>query len=90
MRHGRVTGQIRPNGQELPPEFRRETGFVDQFDIHVETATVREALYFSASLRRSRIDGIGNIAGETLELLEISEIENVVISSLGLEEKKVR
>lgn len=43
------------NGREqddLSPWFQRQTGYVMQQDIHLETSTVREALAFSALLRQ--------------------------------------
>ena len=89
LRQGATTGIIQLNGADLPAEFKRETGFVDQFDIHDETATVREAVMFSAALRHPSTGAGYDDAQEAIRLLEISEIENAVIGSLGLEEKKV-
>ena len=40
------------NGQSRQKSFQRQTGYVQQQDIHLETATVREALRFSAELRQ--------------------------------------
>lgn len=49
---GVVTGDILVNGQARHKSFQRQTGYVQQQDIHLETATVREALRFSAELRQ--------------------------------------
>lgn len=52
-RIGVVGGQIYANGAALQSSdsFQRRTGYVQQQDLHLETATVREPLLFSASLR---------------------------------------
>ncbi|TFK72093.1 pleiotropic drug resistance ABC transporter [Pluteus cervinus] len=49
---GVVTGSMFVNGQVLPDGFQSQTGYCQQLDIHVPTTTVREALLFSAKLRR--------------------------------------
>ncbi|KAK4238513.1 hypothetical protein C8A03DRAFT_15020 [Achaetomium macrosporum] len=69
----------------------RSTGFVEQMDLHEESATVREAIEFSALLRQSRdiprqekLDYVDKV----LDLLELTEIQDAIISSLGVEHKK--
>ncbi|KAF5656559.1 putative ABC1 transport [Fusarium heterosporum] len=49
---GVITGDVLVNGFARGKSFQRTTGYVQQQDIHLETATVREALRFSASLRQ--------------------------------------
>jgi len=49
---GVVTGDILVNGRIRPNSFQRQTGYVQQQDIHLLTSTVREALQFSALLRQ--------------------------------------
>lgn len=49
---GVVTGDILVNGRNRPSSFQRQTGYVQQQDIHLLTSTVREALQFSALLRQ--------------------------------------
>lgn len=49
---GVVTGDMLVNGRFRQKSFQRQTGYVQQQDIHLETATVREALRFSAMLRQ--------------------------------------
>ncbi|KAK8157656.1 LOW QUALITY PROTEIN: ABC-2 type transporter-domain-containing protein [Phyllosticta citrichinensis] len=51
---GTVAGEILVDGKPLPDSFQRSTGFAEQMDIHESTATVREALRFSAELRQPR------------------------------------
>ncbi|KAG5650927.1 hypothetical protein H0H81_010502 [Sphagnurus paluster] len=49
---GVVTGDKYVNGQPLPKDFQAQTGYCQQTDTHTPTATVREALLFSAKLRQ--------------------------------------
>lgn len=49
---GVVSGDIMVNGIPRGNSFQRQTGYVQQQDIHLETATIREALRFSAALRQ--------------------------------------
>lgn len=49
-----ITGEFLVNGRLLPKSFQRATGFVEQMDMHEATATVREALQYSALLRQPR------------------------------------
>eukprot|EP00668_Euglena_longa_P040734 GGOE01053630.1.p1 GENE.GGOE01053630.1~~GGOE01053630.1.p1 ORF type:complete len:1449 (-),score=538.86 GGOE01053630.1:362-4525(-) len=52
---GKVTGQILLNGQEVDlTTFSRFSGYVEQMDVHSPTATVVEAVMFSALLRLPR------------------------------------
>lgn len=88
---GIVSGNMLVDGQPLGSDFQRSTGFVEQMDLHDETATVREALEFSAILRQERsvprtekIAYVDNI----IALLEMQEIEDAIIYSLGVEQKK--
>lgn len=47
---GVITGDMLVNGKPLDASSQRKTGYVQQQDVHLETATVREALQFSAFL----------------------------------------
>ena len=88
---GVVTGDMLVDGRSLRSDFQRSTGFVEQMDLHEETATVREALEFSALLRQERsVPHEEKIAyvDNTISLLEMNEIEDAVIYSLGVEQKK--
>lgn len=49
---GVVGGDRQINGGGLRSSFQRETGYVQQQDLHLATSTVREALQFSAVLRQ--------------------------------------
>ena len=88
---GVLTGEMLVDGKPLSADFQRSTGFVEQMDLHDETATVREALEFSAFLRQERstpkhekLEYVDKI----IDLLELSAIEDALVSSLGVEQKK--
>jgi ATP-binding cassette, subfamily G (WHITE), member 2, PDR len=49
---GVITGDVIVNGRPRDSSFQRRMGYVQQDDVHLYTATVREALEFSALLRQ--------------------------------------
>ncbi|KAI1742988.1 P-loop containing nucleoside triphosphate hydrolase protein [Xylaria scruposa] len=51
---GQVSGAVYINGNRRDKQFRSRIGYVQQDDIHLSTATVREALLMSAMLRQPR------------------------------------
>lgn len=51
---GVITGDMLVNGKPLDSSFQRKTGYVQQQDLHMATATVRESLRFSAMLRQPK------------------------------------
>lgn len=66
-------------------------GFCLQQDIHDETATVREALDFSALLRQDRdIPKSEKLAyvDEIVKLLELGPFQDAVVKSLNVDLKK--
>ncbi|KAM7198531.1 putative ABC transporter [Rhypophila sp. PSN 637] len=88
---GVVSGDMLVDGKALGTEFQRSTGFVEQMDLHDGTATIREALEFSAILRQPRdtphhekMEYVDKI----IDLLELQDIEDAIINSLGVEQKK--
>ncbi|ROW15604.1 hypothetical protein VPNG_02208 [Cytospora leucostoma] len=83
---GTVTGDFLVDGRPLPKSFQRATGFAEQMDIHEPTATVREALQFSALLRQPReVSKEEKFAYcETiLDLLEMHDIAGATIGQVG-------
>jgi ATP-binding cassette subfamily G (WHITE) protein 2 (SNQ2) len=88
---GVVTGEMFVDGKELGKSFQRGTGFCEQMDLHDGTATIREALEFSAILRQDKniprqekLDYVDKI----IDLLELHDMQDALISSLGVEQKK--
>ncbi|KAF2475215.1 ABC drug exporter AbcA [Lindgomyces ingoldianus] len=83
---GIVTGDIFVDGQPRRTSFQRQTGYVQQADIHLQTSTVREALAFSAVLRQpktrsmqEKIDYVDHV----LELLEMEAYADAVVGVPG-------
>ncbi|OAA71137.1 ABC transporter [Cordyceps fumosorosea ARSEF 2679] len=88
---GIVGGEMQVNGHPLGPYFQREAGFCEQMDFHDTTATIYEALVFSAILRQDRnIPREEKIAyvDQVIDLLELGEIRDAIIGSLNIEQKK--
>ena len=88
---GVVTGDMLVDGHTLASDFQRGTGFCEQMDIHDGTSTIREAFEFSAILRQARetprhekIEYVDRI----INLLELEEIQDALIKSLSVEQKK--
>lgn len=91
QRIGVVSGSFLVDGRPLGTEFQRITGFVEQQDIHDRTATIREAIEFSAVLRQERhVPRAEKIAyvDEIIDLLELRELSDALILSLGVEQRK--
>ncbi|KIJ54162.1 hypothetical protein M422DRAFT_25123 [Sphaerobolus stellatus SS14] len=88
---GVVRGDILVDGRPLPADFARGTAYAEQLDVHEETATVREAMRFSAHLRQpfsvpeAEKD---DYVEELIELLELSDLADVVVKTLGVEARK--
>ncbi|KAK3692958.1 ABC-2 type transporter-domain-containing protein [Podospora appendiculata] len=72
---GVVTGDMFVNGRPFGADFQRETGYVQQQDLHLDTATVRESLQFSAMLRRPK----------SVSAREKNEFVEEVIRMLGMQ-----
>ncbi|THC91996.1 hypothetical protein EYZ11_008526 [Aspergillus tanneri] len=88
---GVVSGDMHVDGHPLGADFQRGTGFCEQMDLHDNTATIREALEFSALLRQDRntprqekLDYVDQI----VDLLELEDIQDAIIGSLNVEQKK--
>lgn len=91
QRMGVVSGDMLVDGSALGLEFQRGTGFCEQMDLHDGTATIREALEFSAILRQDRsIPRPEKLAyvDKIIDLLELTEMQDAIVSSLGVEQKK--
>jgi ABC-type multidrug transport system ATPase subunit len=83
---GVVTGQILIDGRPLPKSFQRCTGYVEQFDVHEPTATVREAVQFSAVLRRPNTISVKEkyaYVEEVIKLLELEDVAEAIVGTYG-------
>lgn len=88
---GVVSGDMLVDGRPLGTEFQRGTGFCEQMDLHDGTQTIEEALQFSAILRQDRdVPRAEKLAyvDKIIDLLELREIKDVLIRSLGVEPRK--
>lgn len=91
QRVGVVSGEMKVDGKDLGLEFQRGTGFCEQMDIHDGTATVREALEFSALLRQDRKTPRAEklaYVDKIIDLLELQDLQDAIVSSLGVEQRK--
>ncbi len=83
---GVVTGDFLVDGRPLPKSFQRATGFAEQMDVHEPTATVREALRFSARLRQPKevpIEEKYEYCERIIDLLEMRSIAGATIGKIG-------
>jgi ATP-binding cassette, subfamily G (WHITE), member 2, PDR len=83
---GVVTGDMLVDGMPRSNAFQRQTGYVQQQDLHLETATVREALRFSAVLRQPASTPTAEkhaYVEEVIGLLEMEEYADAVIGVPG-------
>lgn len=79
---GEVYGSILIDGRPQGISFQRMTGYCEQLDVHEATATVKEALVFSAVLRQpSTVPYEEKIAyvDHIINLLELSDISDALI-----------
>lgn len=91
QRVGVVSGDILVNGHTPGAAFKRGTGFCEQRDIHEGSATVREALDFSALLRQEKhIPEAEKLSyvDRIVRLLELETLSHALISSLTVEQRK--
>ncbi|KAI5478137.1 ABC drug exporter AtrF [Pseudohyphozyma bogoriensis] len=81
---GAVRGSILVDGQAPTPDFYRTTGYVEQFDLHDDKATVRECLEFSALLRQdaslSRAEKLAYV-DVVLDLLDLTHLQDAIVGS---------
>ncbi|MBE3041022.1 ABC transporter permease, partial [Candidatus Bathyarchaeota archaeon] len=88
---GVIRGDMHVDGCALGRDFQRNTGFCLQGDLHDRTQTIREAIEFSALLRQEasvpRAEKIAYV-DKIINLLELDELEDAIIMSLGVEQRK--
>ena len=83
---GIVTGEFLVDGRPLPMSFQRASGFAEQMDVHEPTATVREALRFSAKLRQPKevpLHEKYEYCETIIRLLEMESIAGATIGTIG-------
>ncbi|KAJ5163927.1 uncharacterized protein N7500_005757 [Penicillium coprophilum] len=92
---GEIYGSVLIDGHPVGISFQRTTGYCEQMDVHLETATVKEALEFSAVLRQpSTVSHEEKIAyvEHIIDLLELGDISEALIgvpgAGLSIEQRK--
>ncbi|KAJ5835346.1 hypothetical protein N7447_001372 [Penicillium robsamsonii] len=92
---GEIYGSVLIDGRPVGISFQRTTGYCEQMDVHLETATVKEALDFSAVLRQpSTVSHEEKIAyvEHIIDLLELRDISEALIgvpgAGLSIEQRK--
>lgn len=74
------------NGNPTDKSFSHKVGYAQQQDLHLETATVREALEFSAILRQSaeipRAEKLAYV-DEVIRLLEMEPFADAIVGAPG-------
>ncbi|KAI1457448.1 ABC-2 type transporter-domain-containing protein [Annulohypoxylon moriforme] len=93
---GVITGDMLVNGRPLTRSFQRNTGYVQQQDLHLETATVRESLRFSAVLRQPRHVSKAEkyaFVEEVITMLNMEDFADAVVGvpgeGLNVEQRKL-
>lgn len=79
---GEIYGSILIDGRPQGISFQRTTGYCEQLDVHEPTATVKEALVFSAILRQpASVPNEEKLAyvDHIINLLELEDIEDALI-----------
>ena len=87
---GEIIGSILIDGRPQGISFQRATGYCEQLDVHEKTATVREALIFSALLRQPShvsYDEKVNYVDHIINLLELADISDALIGGESLNPK---
>ncbi|KAH9999357.1 P-loop containing nucleoside triphosphate hydrolase protein [Russula vinacea] len=88
---GTVRGDILVDGHLTGPDFARSTAYAEQMDVHEGTATVREAMRFSAYLRQPfdvPKEEKNAYVEEMIELLELHDSADAIVHTLGTEARK--
>ncbi|CAO1636562.1 unnamed protein product [Sympodiomycopsis kandeliae] len=81
---GVIGGERKCSGKPIDLAFQRGCGYAEQLDIHEGTATVREALRFSAYLRQPAevsLEEKNEYVEQVIELLEMQHIANAMIGT---------
>jgi ATP-binding cassette subfamily G (WHITE) protein 2 (SNQ2) len=81
---GVVRGDFLVDGKVLPSSFQRSTGFAEQMDVHESTATVREALQFSARLRQPKETPLQEKYDYVEKIIDLLEMRGIAGAAIGI------
>ena len=79
-----MTGDFLVDGRPLPKSFQRASGFAEQMDVHEPTATIREALRFSAKLRQPKEVPLQDKYDYCETILRLLEMESIAGATVGV------
>ncbi|OSD06180.1 hypothetical protein PYCCODRAFT_1384259 [Trametes coccinea BRFM310] len=88
---GVVSGTLLLDGKPLQLDFARKTAYAEQMDVHEGSATVREAMRFSAYLRQPpeiSKEEKDQYVEDMIEVLELQDLADALVFSLGVEARK--
>ena len=88
---GVVSGDLLVDGRPLGGHFARSTAYAEQMGVHEGTATVREAMRFSAYSRQPYHvpkEEKDAYIEEVIELLELEPLADAIVLSLNVEARK--
>ncbi|KAI8981169.1 ABC-2 type transporter-domain-containing protein [Trametes punicea] len=88
---GVVSGTLLLDGKPLQLDFARKTAYAEQMDVHEGSATVREAMRFSAYLRQApeiSKEEKDQYVEDMIEVLELQDLADALVFSLGVEARK--
>lgn len=75
----------------MDSDFARGTAYAEQMDVHEGTATIREAMRFSAYLRQPASvsqEEKDEYVEEMIELLELQDLADALVFGLSIEARK--
>lgn len=81
---GSVTGDVYVDGNVRDANFSRRIGYVQQDDIHLPTASVREALQFSALLRQPKTRSTEEKLAHVDNVIQMLEMEPYADAIIGV------
>lgn len=82
--HGDVHGSVYVDGKLRDPSFTRRIGYVQQDDIHLPTATVRETLQFSAMLRQPQAKSSAQKLAHVEHIIQLLGMEHYADAVVGV------
>ena len=82
---GVISGDRLVNGRPVDQSFQRGCGYAEQQDLHEPTATVREAMRFSAYLRQPASVSKEEKDAWVEECISLLEMEDIAQSMIGWE-----
>lgn len=80
---GEIYGSILIDGRPQGISFQRTTGYCEQMDVHEGTATVKEALVFSALLRQPSTVSYEEKITYVEHIINLLELDDICDALIG-------